>query len=160
MISIHKIFPLIAQLGDQFKDDIRLDRNMLKCLFIHIAFSIFTIIPIILAVLLAGETNSQIVQTKVIFNEVVYRLHDRDVNTIAIIQYLTDVQFKITPFITFLFMDGTVPTLSLQLAAIFFVIDKVWNHANTLRSWFGDHNDRSNQVTVNINTEQQPLLHV
>jgi hypothetical protein len=152
MISIHKIFILTAQLYNQYKDGVRLDRNVLKYLSVHFVILNFTIIPIILAVNLAGKTNSQIVGTKVIFNEAVYRFHDRDANTNAIIQYLTDVYFKITPSVTFTFISGTVPHLSLQLAAIVLVIWKVGDIVRTVSGWFSgdDHSGDNN--------EYQPLL--
>jgi hypothetical protein len=154
VIFIDKIFILIVQLCNQYKDEVRLDRNMLIHLSIYIIFLIFTITPIGLAVNLAGKTNSQIVGTKVIFNEAVYRFHDRDVNTNAIIQYLTNVHFKITPSITFIFIKGTVPHLSLQLAGIGLVIWYIINFVKTVRNVVGD-DQRPNQ---DINREYEPLL--
>jgi hypothetical protein len=130
MISIHKIFEIIDQSVKQYKAELQINRELIKYLLVQLIFFIFTITPIILAVNLAGETNMQIGGTKIIFNEAVYRFNDRDANTNAIIQYLTNVLLTITPNITFIFVSGTVPTLSLQLVAIGYVIWKLLDIVN------------------------------
>jgi hypothetical protein len=158
IISIYRIFSKFDIIRINYRADGRWNTNLIKFLVIQSILFILTVIPTILAIYLSGNTNTEIVRTKVLFNEAVFRFHDRDADTNAIIQYITSVLLSITPGITFIFINGTASSLSLQLVAIGVIIWKIMDFVNLIRRWFPE--DESETDTPTINNDNQPLLEV
>ena len=81
----------------------------------YLLIFILSLIPLIITIRLTGNTNSQIVQTVVIFNEAVNRFTDPSIKDIVFSNYLTHMYFSITPTITLIWFSGSITTLGLQI---------------------------------------------